>query len=210
MIIEQISEQLRLGDDEKTAELTIKAIEEGISAEDILNKGLLSGMDVIGAKFRDHEIFLPDVLMSAKAMYAGLDILKPLLAKDGIPSKGKVVIGSVKGDLHDIGKNLVGIMLKGAGYEIIDLGSDVAPEKFISAVREHNAQIVGMSALLTTTMPVMKDVVDMLKAEGLADKVRVVVGGAPLSNEYAEEIGASAYCYDAANAVQTVSRLLKG
>jgi 5-methyltetrahydrofolate--homocysteine methyltransferase len=163
-------------------------------------------MTVVGDKFKAHEIFLPDVLLAAKAMYAGLDLLKPLLAKSGIPTVGKVVMGTVQGDLHDIGKNLVAIMLKGAGFDVIDLGKDVAPEKFVAAAQEHGAQVIGMSALLTTTMPVMKQVVGLCRERGLYGKVKIIIGGAPLSNEYAKEIGADAYCFDGVNAVDCVKR----
>ena len=146
--------------------------------------------------------------MAAKAMYAGMELLKPLLIRDGVPSLGKVVLGTVQGDLHDIGKKLVAVMLKGAGFDVIDLGSDVAPEKFVEAVREHDAAVVGMSALLTTTMPAMKNVIQMLKDEGLSGKVKVIVGGAPVSAEFAVEIGADAHGYDAANAVDRVKHMI--
>ncbi len=165
-------------------------------------------MAIVGERFKKHEIFLPDVLLAAKAMYAGMDLLKPLLIKDGIPTIGKVVIGTVQGDLHDIGKNLVGIMLKGAGFEVIDLGKDVAPEKFLDAAEESGAGFIGMSALLTTTMPAMKKTVDMARERGLYGKVKFLVGGAPLSAEYAKEIGADAYCFDGINAVDCVKSFI--
>jgi 5-methyltetrahydrofolate--homocysteine methyltransferase len=207
-ILKRIASELELGEEEKVAELTRAAIQEGLPAREILDEGLIAGMNVVGAKFRAHEIFLPEVLLAAKAMYAGLDELKPLLLKEKVPPRGKVVIGTVQGDLHDIGKNLVGIMLRGAGFEIIDLGKDVSPERFVEAAQESGATVIGMSALLTTTMPVMKEVVAMLKREGLANRIRTVVGGAPVSAEYAREIGADAYAYDGANAVEQVQTLL--
>ncbi len=203
-LLNRISENLQDGLDEVVFELTKEAVEKQIAADAILNDGLLAGMNVVGEKFRDHEIFLPDVLLAARAMNRAMEVLKPLLIKGGIPIKGKVVIGSVKDDLHDIGKNLVGILLKGAGFEVIDLGNDVPAEKFISVAKEENAQVIGMSALLTTTMPVMKKVVDLAKDEGLYGKVRIIVGGAPVSEAFALEIGADAYSYDGANAVETV------
>jgi 5-methyltetrahydrofolate--homocysteine methyltransferase len=156
-------------------------------------------MNIVGAKFKEHQIFLPDVLLAAKAMYAGMDIIKPLMIKEGIPNIGKVVIGTVHGDLHDIGKNLVGIMLKGAGFEVID----------VEAAAESDAGIIGMSALLTTTMPVMKRVIDLARESGLYDRVKIIVGGAPMSKEYAEQIGAHAYCYDGVNAVDRVKEFLR-
>jgi len=203
-LLKQISENLQNGFDEVVVKLTEEAVEKRITPEEIMNNGLIAGMNVVGEKFKNHEIFLPDVLLSARAMNRAMEVLKPLLIKEGIPVRGKVVIGSVKDDLHDIGKNLVGILLKGAGFEVIDLGNDVPAEKFISTAIEENAQVIGMSALLTTTMPVMKKVVDMAKAEGLYGKVRIIVGGAPVSKEYALEIGADAYSYDGANAVETI------
>jgi len=207
-ILEQLSEHLQKGDAEKAGALTGAAIDQGLDAKAILDDGLIAGMAVVGEKFKKHEIFLPDVLLAAKAMYAGMDLLKPLLIKEGIPTLGKVVIGTVQGDLHDIGKNLVGIMLKGAGFEVIDLGRDVAPEKFIDVAEESGAGIIGMSALLTTTMPAMKKTVDLARERGLYGKVRFLVGGAPLSDDYAKEIGADAYCFDGINAVDCVKRFI--
>ncbi len=209
-IFEQISEVLQQGEDEKVFELTKQAIEQSIPPKDILDKGLIAGMNIIGEQFKRHEIFLPDVLLAAKAMYAGMDQIKPLLIKEGIPSIGKIVIGTVHGDLHDIGKNLVGIMLKGAGFEIIDLGKDVPAETFVETAQKENVNIIGMSALLTTTTPVMKQVTDLLQEKGLKGAIKTVVGGAPLTEEYAREIGADAYAYDAAKAVECVKQLLAG
>jgi 5-methyltetrahydrofolate--homocysteine methyltransferase len=206
-VLSEIATSLRNGDDQGVARLTQQAIDEGMSAEEILNDGLMSGMQVVGVLFRDHEIFLPEVLLAARAMTAGVDLLKPLLAGGDVPTIGKVVIGTAKGDLHDIGKNLVGIMLKGAGFEVVDLGSDVTAERFVDAAQDSGAKVIGISALLTTTMSSMKDVVELLKERGLAGEVRTIIGGAPVSKEFADEIGADAYGYDAANAVDQVKAL---
>jgi len=208
-ILTEIAESLQRGEDDRVSELVRQALDEHVPALDVLNHGLIAGMDVVGDQFRQREIFLPDVLLAARAMYAGLDLLKPRLAREGVPTAGKVVIGSVHGDLHDIGKNLVGIMLKGAGFEIIDLGNDVPAERFIDAAVEHGATVIGMSALLTTTMLVMKDVVGLLRARGLDGKIKVIVGGAPVSDAFAREIGADGYGYDAANAVERVRALVR-
>jgi 5-methyltetrahydrofolate--homocysteine methyltransferase len=206
-ILKQLSESLEKGDDKVVAALTKKAIEDGVDAAAILDDGLIAGMSVVGERFRVRDIFLPDVLLAARAMYAGMELLKPLLVKEGVPSRGKVVIGSVQGDMHDIGKNLVGIMLRGAGFEVIDLGNDVAPEEFVDRAAEEGAPVIGMSALLTTTMSGMKSVVELVRQRGLSDKIKVIVGGAPLSDQVAREIGADAYGYDAANAVERVKSL---
>ena len=203
-VIQQLAEALQKGDADKVSRLTRRAIEEPVDPKVILDHGLLAGMAVVGEKFKAHEIFLPDVLLAAKAMHAGMDLLKPLLIKEGIPTLGTIVIGTVQGDMHDIGKNLVGIMLKGAGFEVIDLGKDVAPEKFVKAAQEEGALVIGMSALLTTTMPVMKQVIDLAKERGIYGSVKIIIGGAALSAEYARQIGADAYCFDAANAVDCV------
>jgi len=205
----KMAEALQVGDNKEVYENTKKAIEQGIPAKTILDDGLIAGMNVISEKFRKHEIFLPHVLLAAKAMYAGMDLLKPLFIKDKIPSRGKIVIGTVQGDLHDIGKNLVGIMLKGAGFDIIDLGKDVSAENFVDTAERENASVIGMSALLTTTQPVMKKVVEKLKEKGLDNKIKTIVGGAPLSSEYADLIGADAYSYDAANAVVSIDKLVE-
>jgi len=203
-ILQELSENLQRGNGDRVAELTQKAIDNKLEPKKILDDGLIAGMAVIGERFKKHEIFLPEVLFAAKAMYAGMDLLKPLLIKEGIPTIGKVVIGTVQGDLHDIGKNLVAIMLKGAGFEVIDLGNDVPPERFIEAAEEEAAEVIGMSTLLTTTMPVMKKVIDLAKERGIYGKTKIIVGGAPLSSAYAKEIGADAYCYDGLNAVDCV------
>ncbi len=207
-ILTRISEHLQQGDDEVVVELTRSAIQQDLSPQEVLDRGLIAGMNAVGDQFRRHDIFLPEVLLAARAMYAGMDELKPLLARDGVPTMGRVVLGTVQGDLHDIGKNLVGILLGGAGFEVTDLGNDVTPERFLKAARESGATVIGMSALLTTTMPGMRKVVDLLKKEGLSGQIRTIVGGAPVSGEFAREIGADAYAYDAANAVDRVKALM--
>jgi 5-methyltetrahydrofolate--homocysteine methyltransferase len=189
------------GKDGEVRRLVEEALLAGRSPSDLLNAGLIAGMDVIGARFREREIFLPDVLLAARAMNAGLDVLRPRLEGSSTSSKGTVVIGTVEGDLHDIGKNLVGIMLRGAGFDVVDLGNSVAPASFVDAARTHRAAAVGMSALLTTTMPVMERAIDGLRAAGLGH-VRTIVGGAPVSEEFARRIGADGYGYDAARAVE--------
>jgi len=206
-ILNQIAEFLEEGEDKSVHDLTEQALKNGVPATQILNQALIAGMDVIGEKFRAHEIFLPDVLLAARAMQAGMELLKPLLTLAEQSGLGKIVIGTVKGDLHDIGKNLVGIMLKGAGFEVIDLGKDVSPEKFVETAINEKAGIIGMSALLTTTMPVMNNVVELLKQKKLKDQIKVIVGGAPASEEFAAEIGADAYAFDAASAVERVKQL---
>jgi len=208
-VLEQISGLLQQGDDEQVLELTGKAIAQNIPPKDILDEGLISGMNVVGERFKNHEIFLPEVLLAARAFYAGMDQLKPLLIKDDIPDLGKIVIGTVQGDLHDIGKNLVGIMLRGAGFEVIDLGKDIPAEKFVETAKAEQAEIIGMSALLTTTQPAMKTVIELLREQGLNAKIRTIVGGAPVSKEFAREIGADAYAYDAASAVECVKQLME-
>jgi len=207
-ILKQISDQIDLGDHEKVYELTTTAIEQKIPVKQILDEGLLDGMNIVGQKFKEHEIFLPEVLMAAKAMNAGMELIKPLLLSDNIPMKAKIVIGTVRGDLHDIGKNLVGVMLKGAGFEIIDLGYDVSPEKFIETAKAEGAQFIGMSALLTTTMPAMKEVIEKIREENLEGKIKTLIGGAAVSKNYAEEIGATAYCYDGSNAVEYLNSVI--
>jgi len=206
--LRQISEHLGRGDAEKVGALARQAIEEKIPPKEILDRGLVGGMNIVGQKYKAHEIFLPQVLLAAKAMYAGMDLLRPMFVKEEMPTAGKMVIGSVQGDLHDIGKNLVAIMLKGAGFEVIDLGNDVSPERFIQAARDENATVIGMSALLTTTMPAMKKTVELLKDTGLSGRVKTIIGGAPVSEEFALKIGADAYGYDSAKAVDIVKELV--
>ncbi|MEK7756611.1 MAG: corrinoid protein [Planctomycetota bacterium] len=207
-LLKRIAEGVLGGDEEQVAQLTAQAIAQSTSAKRILDDGLIAGMNVVGRQFKEHEIFLPDVLLAAKAMYAGMDLLKPLLLRDGIPSLGKVVLGTIQGDLHDIGKNLVGIMLKGAGFEIIDLGNDVAPERFVETAKAQGAKVIGMSALLTTTMVKMRDVIELLAERQLGGRIKTIVGGAPVSEAYAREIGADAHGFDAASAVERVKALV--
>jgi 5-methyltetrahydrofolate--homocysteine methyltransferase len=207
-ILTRIGLSLQNGEPEPVAAQVREALDAGLPAEVILDRGLLAGMQVVGQRFRAHEIFLPDVLLAARAMYAGLDLLKPLLEGGGVGRRGTVVIGSVRGDLHDIGKNLVGIMLRGAGFEVVDLGNDVAPERFVDAAQSSGAGVIGMSALLTTTMTAMKEVVDLVRDRGLSAQVKTIVGGAPVTSEFARSIGADAHGYDAANAVDRISALL--
>jgi 5-methyltetrahydrofolate--homocysteine methyltransferase len=207
-ILKDIAASLVRGEDEQVHALVDRALGAGAAPGDVLHQGLIAGMHVVGEQFRQREIFLPDVLLAARAMYAGLARLKPHLTRDAVPAAGTVVIGSVKGDLHDIGKNLVGIMLQGAGFEVVDLGHDVAPERFVEAAVRSGASVIGMSALLTTTMPVMRDVVARVRAGGLGSRVRTIVGGAPVSEAFAREIGADAYAFDAASAVERVRALV--
>ncbi|MHC2994958.1 MAG: corrinoid protein [Candidatus Atribacteria bacterium] len=207
--LKELSEALFRGDISKVKEITQRALQEKMEPKEILEQGLIKGMDVVGIKFKNNEIFLPEVLLASQAMYGGLELLQPELIKSGVKAVGKVIIGTAKGDLHDIGKNLVAMMLRGGGFEVIDLGIDVSPEKFLKATKEHQPDIVGMSALLTTTMIGMMDIITILKSAGLRDKVKVMVGGAPVTQEFADEIGAEGYAPDAASAVDKAKELLK-
>lgn len=206
--LQAIADSLIKGQAPAVKELVKEAIDEGVSPAEILSKGLIAGMSVIGARFKKNEVYVPEVLIAARAMHAGMDELKPLLAKAGVEPKGVFAIGTVKGDLHDIGKNLVLMMIEGAGYKVIDLGVDVTPEKFVDAAKE-GAQVLGLSALLTTTMPAMKTTIDAIEAAGVRDTVKIMVGGAPLTQAYADEIGADGYAADAASAVDTTNELIK-
>lgn len=199
-ILEEMSTLLQQGRAPKVKELVAQAIEEGISPKVILEEGLLSGMNIVGEKFKNNEVFVPEVLIAARAMNAGIEILKPHLVSEGVESKGTAVIGTVKGDLHDIGKNLVKMMLEGKGLEVFDLGVDVDADTFVNAAKEHNAQIICCSALLTTTMGEMKNVVEKVAAAGLNDSVKVMIGGAPITQSYCDSIGADYYTPDAASA----------
>lgn len=208
-IFEEIADEVIKGNSNSVEELTKKALSQNISAEEILNNGLVGGMSIVSEKFKNNEIFIPEVLISAKSMNTGLEILKALLAETKVKPLGKVVIGTVKGDLHDIGKNIVAMLLKGAGFEVIDLGADVPKEKFLEYVKKERADIVGMSALLTTTMVSMKETIDTLKSAGLRDNVKVIIGGAPVTESYASQINADGYASDAASAVDLSKKLLK-
>jgi 5-methyltetrahydrofolate--homocysteine methyltransferase len=188
--------------------LTNTALAEGLTAKDVLDKGLMPGMDEVGAQFRKGKKFVPEVLLAARTMQGSLDIIKPLLAQAGAKMTGKAVIGTVKGDLHDIGKNLVGMMLEGAGFEVVDLGKDVAPEKFVDAVKTQKPDVVGMSALLTTTMRAMGHTVTMLREAGLRDSVKIMVGGAPVTPDFAQQIGADAYASNAPAAADIAKKFV--
>ncbi len=199
--LNSVSEALQRGDAEKVGELVKQALEENLTPKKILEDGLIKGMSIIGGKFKRNEVYVPEVLIAARAMHAGMDVLKPKLIETGVKNIGKVAIGTVKGDLHDIGKNLVKMMLEGGGFEVIDLGTDVSVDKFVEAVKVDQPDIVGMSALLTTTMVNMPEVVKALEAAGLRDKVKIMIGGAPITQNYADQIGADSYSPDAASAV---------
>ncbi|HHW32302.1 MAG TPA: cobalamin-binding protein [Clostridiaceae bacterium] len=206
-ILNEISISLQQGKAKVVKELVQKAIDEGIDVKTILEEGLLAGMNVIGQKFKNNEVYVPDVLIAARAMNAGTELLKPLLASGGVKAKGKVVIGTVKGDLHDIGKNLVRMMMEGKGLEVIDLGIDVPTEKFIKTAIETQAQIIACSALLTTTMNEMKNVVEAAKAAGIRDNVTIMVGGAPVNENFCKSIGADIYTADAASAADEAAKV---
>lgn len=208
MELKQIADNLIKGKAPEVKELVQKAIDEGEDVQKVLNEGLVAGMDVVGKKFKANEFYVPEVLIAARAMKAGMEILRPILVDKDIKGVGTVVLGTARGDLHDIGKNLVAMMLEGAGFEIIDLGVDVSPEKFIETAKEKKADLVGISALLTTTMPSMKDVVKVMRDSDLKDKVKVFIGGAPVTQSYADEIGADGYAPDAASAVDEAKQLL--
>ncbi|MDD3931776.1 MAG: cobalamin-binding protein [Clostridiaceae bacterium] len=204
-----ISEALQKGKAKDVKEMVQQALDAGLSPQDILNDGLLSGMNEVGIKFKNNEVYVPDVLIAARAMKAGTEILKPLLVAGGVKAKGRVVIGTVKGDLHDIGKNLVAMMMEGQGLEIIDAGTDVSADQFIALAKENNAQIIACSALLTTTMGEMKAVVEAASAAGIRDQVTIMVGGAPVNDTFAKTIGADIYSPDAATAAEEAAAALK-
>ena len=207
-ILVEISEKLQAGKSKDVKELIQKALDEGIGAKSILEEGLLVGMSIIGEKFKTNEVYVPEVLIAARAMKAGTDLLKPYLVDADVKPLGKICIGTVKGDLHDIGKNLVKMMMEGKGIEVVDLGVDVTPEQFVGACKEQGCTIICCSALLTTTMGVMKDVVDLCVAEGIRDQVKVMIGGAPITDVYCKSIGADVYTSDAASAADAAAELL--
>jgi 5-methyltetrahydrofolate--homocysteine methyltransferase len=207
-ILKQIASNLYEGEDEVVAELVQKALDQGMEPGKILQGGLIAGMDEVGRDFKAGDLFVPEVLIAARAMHAGMGILRPLLSESDAPSAGKYLIGTVKGDLHDIGKNLVKMMLEGAGFETVDLGTDVEPADFVEAVQKYQPTIVGMSALLTTTMVQMKATVEALEEAGVRDSVKIMVGGAPVTDAFAQEIGADAYAPDAASAVDKARELV--
>ena len=208
-ILTKISEAIIQGNVEEMVDLTEEAIDEGMAAQDILDKGLMAGMDYVGVEFKAGNMFVPEVLRSAKAMQTSMELLKPMLVKEGAKSQGKVLLGTVKGDLHDIGKNLVGMMCEGAGFEVRDIGKDITPEAFVEAVKEHQPDIIGMSALLTTTMRVMGHTIKALEEAGLRDRVKVMIGGAPVTQPFADQIGADGYAPNAAAAADLARRLAK-
>ncbi len=204
--LNQISEMLQKGKAKDVERLVGEALAEGMEVRDILEQGLIAGMSIIGEKFKNNQVYVPEVLIAARAMNKGMAVLEPAMVKAGVKPLGTVVIGTVKGDLHDIGKNLVAMMFKGAGFKVVDLGTDVGPEKFVTAVQDNDACIVGLSALLTTTMPAMRDCIEALKAAG--SPAKVMIGGAPVTQAFADEIGASAYTADAATAVEVGKQLI--
>lgn len=207
-LYEQMGDDLYDGYQEEVVEGVEEALSRGITPYDVLTDGLVAGMDIVGQDFRDGILFVPEVLMAANAMKAGMAVLRPLLAETGAPIIGKMVIGTVKGDIHDIGKNLVAMMMEGAGFEVINIGINNDADSYMAAINEHKPELLGMSALLTTTMPYMKVVIDRLKEEGIRNDIVVLVGGAPLNEAFAEAIGADAYCRDAAVAVETAKKLV--
>jgi len=202
-----ISEALQKGDRDTVAKLVQAAVNEGLSPKKILDEGLIAGMSIIGKKFKNNEVYVPEVLIAARAMHGGMNILEPVLAKAGVKPLGQVVLGTVKGDLHDIGKNLVAMMLKGAGFQVTDIGTDAPAQKFVDAAKTKGKCVVAMSALLTTTMPQMAEVVKAIKAAGLKD-VKTLIGGAPVTQSYADEIGADGYAPDAASAADVAKALI--
>jgi len=207
--LQALADNIIKGKKNPAVELTQQAIAEGIAPQTIVNDGLIAGMAVVGEKFKKNEFYVPEVLIAARAMKECMALLKPLMADAGVKPVGTVVIGTVKGDLHDIGKNLVAMMLQGNGFEVVDMGVDVAPEKFIDAIKESKAEVIALSALLTTTMPGMKQVIDALEAAGIRSGVKVMIGGAPVTQKFSDEIGADGYAPDAASAVD-LAKTLKG
>ncbi len=207
-LLGKMAASLIAGKVDEVTELTKEALDGGSSPQDILEQGLLAGMEVVGKRFKANEMFIPEVLRCAKCMHGAMAILRPLLAETGVETAGTFVIGTVKGDLHDIGKNLVGMMFEGAGFQVIDLGIDLEPQAFLDALKEHKATLLGMSALLTTTMPKMGETINAIKEAGIRDQVKIMIGGAPVTAEYAKEIGADAYASNAASAVDKGKELL--
>jgi 5-methyltetrahydrofolate--homocysteine methyltransferase len=207
-ILEQISTAVIEGNLDDIEDLTDDALDEGLSAEEVLNKGLMAGMDYVGVEFKAGNMFVPEVLRSAKTMQLSMDIIKPLLVESGVKTAGKVLLGTVKGDLHDIGKNLVGMMCEGAGFEVKDIGKDVAPEQFVEEVKQWEPDVIGMSALLTTTMRAMESTIKVLEEAGLRERVKIIIGGAPVTQTFADQIGADGYASNAAGAADLAKRLL--
>jgi 5-methyltetrahydrofolate--homocysteine methyltransferase len=207
-LLGKMAESLIAGKIDEVVDLTKEALDGGAAPADILDQGLLAGMDVVGQRFKAEEMFIPEVLRCAKCMHGAMEILRPLLAETGAESIGTLIIGTVKGDLHDIGKNLVGMMFEGAGFEVVDIGIDKEPQVFVDAIKEHNAKLIGMSALLTTTMPKMGETINAINEAGIRDQVKILVGGAPITAAFAEEIGADGYASNAASAVDKGKELM--
>ena len=207
-LLGKMAESLIAGKIDEVVNLTREALDGGATPADILDQGLLAGMDVVGQRFKAEEMFIPEVLRCAKCMHGAMEILRPLLAETGAESIGTLIIGTVKGDLHDIGKNLVGMMFEGAGFDVVDIGIDKEPQVFVDAIKEHNATLIGMSALLTTTMPKMGETINAIKEAGIRDQVKILIGGAPITAAFAEEIGADGYASNAASAVDKGKELM--
>jgi corrinoid protein of di/trimethylamine methyltransferase len=207
-LLEKIAERLIVGKIDEVKELSQQALDQGTSPRDIIDKGLLAGMDVVGKRFKAGDMFIPEVLLCARCMHGAMDILKPLLSEADAAGIGIYVIGTVEGDLHDIGKNLVSMMLQGAGFEVIDLGTNIKPQQFVDAVSEHKPTILGLSALLTTTMPKMEETINALKEAGIRDQVKIMAGGAPVTQAFVDEIGADAYGANAASATEKAKELM--
>ncbi|MEJ2727085.1 MAG: corrinoid protein [Deltaproteobacteria bacterium] len=207
-LLAKMAESLIAGNIDEVVNLTKEALDGGAAPADILDQGLLAGMDVVGQRFKAEEMFIPEVLRCAKCMHGAMEILRPLLAETGAESIGTLIVGTVKGDLHDIGKNLVGMMFEGAGFNVVDLGIDNEPQVFVDAIKQHKAKLVGMSALLTTTMPKMGETINAIKEAGIRDQVKILVGGAPITSSFAEEIGADGYASNAASAVEKGKELI--
>jgi 5-methyltetrahydrofolate--homocysteine methyltransferase len=207
-LFEKIAERLIVGKIDEVKELSQQALDQGASPRDIIDKGLLAGMDVVGKRFKAGDMFIPEVLLCARCMHGAMDILKPLLSEADAAGVGIYLIGTVEGDLHDIGKNLVSMMLQGAGFEVIDLGTNITPQQFVDAVTEHKPTILGLSALLTTTMPKMEETINALKEAGLRDQVKIMAGGAPVTQAFVENIGADAYGANAASASDKAKELM--
>ncbi len=207
-LLEKIAERLIVGKIDEVKELSQQALDQGAAPREIIDNGLLAGMDVVGRRFKAGDMFIPEVLLCARCMHGAMDILKPLLSEADSVGAGIYLIGTVEGDLHDIGKNLVSMMLQGAGFEVIDLGTNVTPQKFVDAIKEHNPAILGLSALLTTTMPKMEETINAIKEAGVRDQVKIMAGGAPVTQAFVDEIGADAYGANAASATEKAKELI--
>jgi len=207
-VFEELVQSVIEGNEERVHELTKQAIDNGNDPKLIISQGLIAGMSVVGVRFKAGDMFVPEVLMCARAMKTGMELIKPLITDKEMPSAGKVIMGTVKGDLHDIGKNLVAMMLESAGFRVINLGTDISSAEFIQAIKEHKPSVLGLSALLTTTMLAMKDIIDQLKEEGMRDQVKVIIGGAPISQDFSDEIGADGFAPDAGSATELCQKLL--